>query len=296
MADGIGDIELFCAVVEAGGISAGARLLESSPPAVSRRLSALEARLGVQLAERSARRFRLTDEGILYYKHSRGILRGLRDAEAEVSARGETARGLLRVGAPMEFGRRRVAPLLAQFAMLHPELEAHLVLSDAGLEIGQDGLDVALRVDRPEDQAIITRKIASTRRVLCAAPSYLAAHGTPKVPADLAGHECLRLARRHRLHDRWRFHTENGLEEIRVTGHLTSTSGDVLHGWTRQGRGLSLEAMWDVSEDLQGRHLIECLADCRWEDIELFATFLPGQPVPPRIRLFVDFMMSMLVS
>jgi DNA-binding transcriptional LysR family regulator len=294
MADGIGDIELFCAVVEAGGISAGARQLASSPPAVSRRFQALEARLGVQLAERSARRFRLTDEGNLYYKHCQGIVRDLRNAEAEVSARGEAARGNLKVGAPMEFGRRRVAPLLAQFATLHPELEVHLVLSDAGLEIGQDGLDVALRVDRPDDQAIITRKIASTRRVLCAAPSYLAAHGPPKAPADLVDHECLRLARRHRLNDRWRFHTVDGVQEIKVSGHLTSSSGDVLHGWTLQGRGLSLEALWDVAEDLRDGSLIECLSDCRWEGIELFATFLPVQPLPPRIRLFVDFMVAAL--
>jgi DNA-binding transcriptional LysR family regulator len=296
MADGIGDIELFCAIVEAGGISAAARHLDSSPPAVSRRLSALESRLGVQLAERSARRFRLTDEGRLYYEHGRGILAALRDAEAEVSARGETARGLLKVGAPMEFGRRRVAPLLAQFAAQHPQLEAHLVLSDAGLEVGQDAIDVALRVDRPDDLAIITRKIAATRRVLCAAPSYLAARGMPKTPADLAGHECLRLARRHRLHDRWRFHAESGLEEIKVGGHLSSNSGDALHGWALEERGFSLEAYWDVAEDLQQGRLVECLADCRWDGIELFATFLPGQPVPPRIRLFVDFMVSKLAN
>jgi DNA-binding transcriptional LysR family regulator len=296
MADGIGDIELFCAVVEAGGISAAARHLDSSPPAVSRRLSTLESRLGVQLAERSARRFRLTDEGRLYYEHGRGILAALRDAEAEVSARGETARGLLKVGAPMEFGRRRVAPLLAQFAAQHPQLEAHLVLSDAGLEVGQDAIDVALRVDRPDDLAIITRKIAATRRVLCAAPSYLAARGMPKTPADLAGHECLRLARRHRLHDRWRYHAESGLEEIKVGGHLSSNSGDALHGWALEGRGFSLEAYWDVAEDLQQGRLVECLADCRWDGIELFATFPPGQPVPPRIRLFVDFMVSKLAN
>jgi DNA-binding transcriptional LysR family regulator len=289
VADGIGDIELFWAVVEAGGVSAGARALNSSAPAVSRRLAALEARLGVQLAERSARRFRLTDEGMLYQEHCRSILAELRDAEAEVSARGTTARGLLRVGAPMELGRRRIAPLLAEFAARHPALETHLALSDAGLEIGQDGLDVALRVDQPEDQSIMTRKVASTRRVLCAAPSYLAARGTPKTPADLAGHECLRLARRHRLHDRWRFHTDNGMEDIKVDGHLTSSSGDVLHGWALAGRGLSLEAFWDVAEDLQAGHLVECLADLRWDGIELFATFLRGQPVPPRIRLFVDF-------
>jgi DNA-binding transcriptional LysR family regulator len=107
----------------------------------------------------------------------------------------------------MELGRRRIGPLLAKFAAQHPGLEVHLALSDAGLEVGEDGLDVAIRIDRPDDPAVITRKIASTKRVVCAAPSYFAARGTPARPADLAGHECLRLARRHRLHDRWRFRT-----------------------------------------------------------------------------------------
>jgi DNA-binding transcriptional LysR family regulator len=288
--DAIGDVELFRAIVEAGGISACALATDSSPPAVSRRLSALEARLGVRLAERSARRFRLTDEGALYYEHCRSILTNLRDVEAEVSARGTTARGLLKVGAPMELGRRRIAPLLAGFAARHPGLEAHLVLSDAGLEVGEDGLDVALRIGRPDDQAVMTRKIAITKRVLCAAPAYLAARGTPQRPEDLSGHECLRLARRHRLLDRWRFRAESGFEEIKVSGHLSSASGDVLHGWALEGRGISLEALWDVEEDLEAGRLVECLADYACDNIELFATFLPGHPVPPRIRLFVDFM------
>jgi DNA-binding transcriptional LysR family regulator len=288
--DGIGDIELFCVVVEAGGISAGALASGSSPPAVSRRLSALEARLGVRLAERSARRFRLTDEGALYYQHCRSILANLRDADAEVSARGAAARGLLKVGAPMELGRRRIAPLLVDFAARHPGLEVHLMLSDAGLEVGQDGIDVALRIDRPDDPAVIARKIASTRRILCGAPSYLAACGIPERPPDLAGHECLRLARRHRLHDRWRFRSESGVEEIKVGGHLSSSSGDVLHGWALEGRGLSSEALWDVAEDLQAGRLVECLADYWCDEIELFAAFQPGHPVPPRVRLFVDFM------
>jgi DNA-binding transcriptional LysR family regulator len=290
MSDGVGEIELFRTIVEAGGISAAALALGSSPPAVSRKLSALEARLGVRLAERSARRFRLTDEGALYYEHCRTILESLRDAEAEVSARGETARGLLKVGAPMEFGRRRIAPLLGDFAARHPGLEVHLVLSDAGFEVGQDGLDVALRIDRPDDPSIITRKIATTKRILCAAPSYLAARGTPVAPTDLANHECLRLARRHRLHDRWRFRNGSGEEEeIRVAGHLSSGSGDVLHGWALEGRGLSLEALWDVAEDLESGRLVQCLADFWCDSIELFAAFLPGHPIPPRIRLFVDF-------
>lgn len=296
MLNGIGDLELFGAIVEAGSISAGAVALGSSPPAVSRRLAALEGRLGVRLAERSARRFRLTDDGALYYQHCRSILRQLRDAEAEVSARGGAARGLLKVGGPMELGRRRIAPLLAEFAGRNPALEAHLVLSDVGLEVGQDGLDVALRVDRPDDPAVIARRIATTRRVLCASPTYLAAHGQPKRPADLASHECLRLARRRRLSDRWRFRGERGIEEIAVGGHLSSGSGDVLHGWALEGRGLSLEALWDVAEDLQAGRLVACLTDYECDDIELFATFLAGQPVPPRIRLFVDFIAAALVG
>jgi DNA-binding transcriptional LysR family regulator len=289
LTDSLGDLELFRVIVEAGSLSAAALALGSSPPAVSRRLSALEARLGVRLAERSARRFRLTDEGTLYYEQSRSILAALRDIEAEVSARGVTARGLLKVGAPTELGRRRIAPLLAEFAARHPALEAHLVLSDAGLEVGQDQLDVALRIDRPDDPAIITRKIAATRRVICASPAYLAAQGTPQTPADLAAHECLRLARRHRLHDHWRLRAGTGVETVKVSGHLSSSSGDVLHGWALAGRGLSLEALWDVTEDLQAGRLVECLADHWCDDIELFATFLPGRPVPPRIRLFIDF-------
>jgi DNA-binding transcriptional LysR family regulator len=296
LADGIGDIELFCAIVEAGGISAGATTLRSSPPAVSRRLSALEDRLGVRLAERNARRFRLTEEGALFYEHCRTLLATMRDVEAEVSARGATARGLLKVGAPMELGRRRIAPLLAEFAAQHPGLEAHLVLSDAGLEVGQDGIDVALRVDRPDNPAIMTRKIAATPRVLCAAPSYLAERGMPERPTDLARHECLRLARRHYLHDRWRFRTADGVEEIAVRGHLSSSSGDVLHGWALDGRGLSFEALWDVAEDLEAGRLVACLADYASDEIELFATFQPGHPVPPRVRLFVDFMAASRLS
>jgi DNA-binding transcriptional LysR family regulator len=170
------------------------------------------------------------------------------------------------------------------------------MLSDTGLEIGQDGIDVAPRIDRPDDPAVIARKIASTRRIVCGAPSYLAARGMPERPADLAGHECLRLARRHRLHDRWRFRSENGVEEIKVASHLSSSSGDVLHAWALEGRGLSSEALWDVAEDLEAGRLVECLVDYWCDEIALFATFQPGHPIPPRVRLFVDFMADSRLS
>jgi DNA-binding transcriptional LysR family regulator len=186
--DAISDFALFRAIVDAGGISAAALVLQSSPAAVSRRLTALEAKLGVRLADRSSRRFRLTDEGLLLYERSRSILEQIRDAEAEVASRGGAARGLLKVGAPSDFGRRHLGPILALFTAQHSGLETHLVLSDAGLENQADGLDLVLRFGLPNDPGMIARKIAMTSRVLCAAPSYLTSHGTPNSPDDLLRH------------------------------------------------------------------------------------------------------------
>ena len=203
MADGLGDLALSAAIAAAGGVSAAAMELGSSPPAVSRRLAAMERRLGVRLAERSARRFRLTDERRLYADRGRALLASLRDIEAEVSTRGTLAYGVLKVGAPIELGRRRIAALLANFAERRPRVNAHLTLSDSGLEVGQDALDVVLRFGHPEEQALIARKLVTVRRVLCASPSYLARRGTPQTLDDLAGHDCLLMTRRHGCAEPW---------------------------------------------------------------------------------------------
>jgi len=283
-------MELFRAVVEAGGISAAARLLNSSPPAVSRRLAAIEARLGVSLIERRSRRFRLTEEGRFYYERSATVLADMRDMEAEVSARSHTVRGRLRVGAPTEFGRRYIARLLSEFAADHPGLEAHLVLSDIGFEVTDDSLDVGLRIGQPDDLALIARRLTTTRRIVCGSPDYFSRHGMPGKPEDLMRHNCLRLARRHRLHDRWQFEIDGRTQQVAVSGKLSSGSGDVLHGWALAGEGLSLEAFWDVEDDVAAGRLVQCLADYWCDEIELFATFAPAKPVPLRIRLFVDFM------
>ena len=275
--------------MEAGGISAAALALQSSPAAVSRRLTALEARLGVRLAERSSRRFRLTDEGLLLYERSRSILEQIRDAEAEVASRGGAARGLLRVGAPTDFGRRHVAPLLARFTAQHPGLEAHFILSDAGLEVEADACDLVLRFGLPTDEGMIARKITSTNRILCAAPSYLARRGAPRSPEELTAHSCLRLARRHQLLDLWRFsrsgHRIRGEESADL---LSSGDGAVLHDWVLSGEGISSEALWDVADDLAGGRLVQLMPDYLAAPIDLYAVFAPSKPLPPRIRLFVD--------
>ena len=286
--DAISDLALFRAIVDAGGISAAAVVLQSSPAAVSRRLSALEGKLGVRLADRSSRRFRLTDEGLLLYERSCSILDQIRDAEAEVASRGGAARGLLKIGAPSDFGRRHLGPILALFTAQHPGVEAHLVLSDAGLENQADNCDVVLRFGLPHDPGMIARKTAMTTRVLCASQSYLTRHGTPHSPDDLLRHNCLRLARRHHLDDLWRFRREGSEFEVRVRGNLSSGDGAVLHEWALSGEGISWEALWDVSEDLASGRLVHVLREYESSPMELYAIFAPGKPVPPRIRLFVD--------
>lgn len=290
----IADFALFRAIVDAGGISAAALALDSSPPAVSRRLAALEARLGVQLADRRSRRFKLTDEGLLLYERSCAILEQVRDAEAEVASRGGAARGLLRVGAPIDFGRRHIAPAIARFTSQHPGLEVHLVLSDAGLEIDVDACDLVLRFGLPNDQSVIARKVASTTCVLCASPAYLERRGSPASPAELSSHNCLRLARRHKLLDLWKFEKDGLLDEVKVAGTLSSASGYVLHQWALSGEGISLEAHWDILDDLAAGRLVTILDDYKLPERELFTVFAPGNPIPPRIRLFIDFIAGVL--
>jgi LysR family transcriptional activator of dmlA len=183
--DSISEFALFRTIVEAGSISAAALTLQSSPAAVSRRLTALESKLGVRLADRSSRRFRLTDEGLLLYDRSRTILEQVRDAEAEVTSRGGVARGLLKVGAPTDLGQRHLSPSLASFVAQHPGLDAHLILSDAGLENEADACDVVLRFGLPNDPSMIARKIATTIQVAVAAPSYVAKRGARFHPRTL---------------------------------------------------------------------------------------------------------------
>jgi DNA-binding transcriptional LysR family regulator len=292
--DEVSEFALFRAIVETGGISAAALALQSSPAAVSRRLSALEAKLGVRLAERSSRRFRLTDEGLLLYERCCSILDQIRDAESEVASRGGAARGLIRIGATADFGRKHIAPLLPAFTSQHPGLDAHLILSDVGLENESDGCDLVFRFGLPNDPTMIARKIATTTQIVCAAPSYLARRGAPNSPEELRGHDCLRLARRHHLIDRWRFTRQGSDFEVHVAGTLSSGDGSVLRSWALSGVGISWEARWDVADDITAGRLVELLPEYRHSVIELYAVFAPSKPVPPRIRLFVDYMLQMM--
>ena len=287
----LSELELFRVIVEAGSLAAAAKVLNSSPPAVSRRLATLEASLGVRLADRNARSFRLTPAGHMLFERSRDILGQLHNLENEVAAHGKLERGLLRVTAPSEFGRRHITRLIGDFTERHPGLRAHLDVSDAGLEVIDEESDIVLRIGRPDNHTVIAKRIALCRCVVCASPDYIRRKGKPEAPADIAAHDCLVLARRSGLEDVWRFEQpDGGIDEVHVRPLLISSSGDVLHSWLLDGRGISYEAGWDVGDDLAAGRLINVLPSTRPRVVELFATFAPGRPLLPRIRLFVDFL------
>ncbi len=186
-----------------------------------------------------------------------------------------------------------MAPLVGAFTRLHPGLHAHLALSDAGLEVGEDAFDVVLRVGLPADGALMARKVATSPCVVCAAPAYLAARPPPRPrPASWRRTSAWCSPGARRVADEWSFHPRDGVDPHRQgrQGSLSSASGDVLHGWALAGFGISMEAMWDVAEDLASGTLVALLPDDHPVGIDLFATFAAGRLVPPRIRLFVDFL------
>jgi DNA-binding transcriptional LysR family regulator len=294
MADDVGDLRFFVRLAGAGSLSAVARALNSSPAAMSRRLAALETRLGVRLVHRTTRSFDLTPEGSLFHERCLRIVEEIDEAEAEAAAGGVVPRGLLWIGVPLEIGRRRIAPLVADFVALYPKVEVHLMLSDAILDVVGDALDVVLYIGTPTEQGLITSKILSSDLLVCAAPDYLARRGTPREPRDILEHDCIRLVRGRRIVDLWTFLIDGKPQDLRVSGSLTSTSAEVVHDWALAGKGVALKAYWDVAEDLASGRLVRLLTPYRRGEITLSAVYLARQHLAPRVRLFLDFIRTHL--
>lgn len=261
---------------------------------MSRGLTALESRLGVRLVTRTSRSFELTDEGQLFYERCARIVADIADAEAEASSKGATIKGRLRLGAPMEIGRRLVAPLITEFRRKFPDVQVHLVLSDAGLDVIDDGLDVALRLGLPSDSSVIAKKVLTAKRIVCASPAYFKEHGTPAKPGDLLQHECIRLVRGRRVMDAWVFQEQGKRFEVVVNGTLTTTSGEVVHDWVRAGKGIALKADWDLQPELRAGSIVPCLSDYWCDEISLFALCANRRHLSPRIRAFLKFIVARL--
>ena len=277
-------IETFVSVASRGSLTAAATAEGVAPGVVSRRLDALEARLGVKLLLRTTRRVTLTFEGSAYLEDCQRILRELGDAEASVSLGGVKARGHLRLSAPAGFGRRHVAPLVMQFLDAHPEVTVSLDLSDRLVDLVNEGVDCAIRVGELTDSSLVSIKLAENRRAVVASPAYLDKHGTPHTLEDLARHNCLSLGQQRG----WLFRVGDDVVSIKVNGLLDCNDGAVLHEWALAGRGLAWRSLWEVGEDLQSGALVSVLDEFAAPPTGIHAVFPQRKYLPLRVRLLID--------
>jgi DNA-binding transcriptional LysR family regulator len=294
LSDEISDLRLFARIVAAGSLSETARRIHSSLPAVSRRLAAMEERLGVRLIDRGSRRFTLTEEGGVLHERALTILRDLDAAEAEATAQAKHPRGRMRVGVPLEIGRRRIAPLVAEFTARYPGISIELVLSDSRVDILEEEIDFCIHADAPQDSNLISRVLLYSSRVIIASPEYLARHSAPAKPADLLEHDCARLVRGRRVFDHWMFKEDGRVREIQVQGTLLTNNSEVMHEWALAGRAVTIKALWDVEDDIRAGRLVQLLKPFQCDEVNLYATYATRTHLPPRMRLFIDFVVQEL--
>ena len=256
------DLRFFAAVAASPSLAAAARGLNVSPPAVTQRLRALEGRLRVHLVDRSGRGLTLTDEGELLAERGRAVLGALDDLNDALAERRGEVTGHLRVVAPLGFGRRYVAPVVAAFRVRHPGVKIDLLLSDRLGRMPSETWDLAVHVGeiREVTPSLTMRALAPNERVLCAAPSYLARRRAPHAPAELKGHTCITLRENDEDVTLWRFHAGDGAEErVRVESDLASNDGEVVRGWALAGLGVIVRSEWDVADDLRVGRLVRLL-------------------------------------
>lgn len=300
--DRFSELTAFRAVAASGGFSAAARQLGLATSSVARLIDSLERRLGAVLLNRSTRSVTLTESGRRYYERAQHILTALESADDEagaVAADGEL-RGVLRIAAPVTFCTRHIAPLLPQMALRHPRLELDIHLSDAVSNMVDESIDLAIRIGSMEQQAnLIVRRLGPHERVLCASPGYLAMHGTPSAPADLANHNCLQFAY-DATRAPWRLQPREGgaIEEVAVHGTLSVNNAEVLKQAAAGGMGVAMLASWLVDDALASGALVTVLAGYRVNpgsmDVGLLAIYQANRRGSSKIRAFIALLESAL--
>ncbi|MDH0864964.1 LysR family transcriptional regulator [Mitsuaria sp. GD03876] len=291
------DMRLFVRAVAAGSLSAAGRELGFSPAVGSKRLARLEARLGVRLLQRSSRRLALTDEGALYLERCQSILSDIDDAEAELAQGRQHVRGLLRITSTVALGRRCVGPLAAEFMRQHPEVTVQVSLSDALVDLIEEGFDCAVRIGGPSDSRLVARRLGPNRRVLCATPEYLRRHGTPRSLDELAAHDCILQERVATRQSDWLFMPADASvsaspRTVTVQGRLVTDNGEQAHDWALAGLGLVRRAVWDVVDELDDGRLVEILPEWAGEVGPLQLVFPSRRLLPARSRLFIDALVA----
>ncbi|PQA83213.1 LysR family transcriptional regulator [Limnohabitans sp. TS-CS-82] len=294
------DLELVLAVRLHGSLVKAARALQLAPPVVTKRLSALESHLGVRLFQRTTRRVSPTTEGHALCDRATELLNGFIALEDELRERQSEPSGPIRIACSFGFGRLWLGPLLAEFQARYPAVRVDLQLSEQLPDLANEGFDAAIWLWHPPAHIAaewISRKLAANQRVLVASPMYLAAHGTPQNPEDLASHACLVVREnggetgQGQRFDHWRLSQEGQARalHIAVQGPLSSNSGEMVRDWCLAGQGIMLRSLWDIAPQLASGQLVRVLPDCAMHDADIHWLAPYRAQMPLRIRLLQDF-------
>lgn len=289
MLDRLTGLEVMSKIAGTGSLSAAARALGMSQTMVTKHLAALEGRLGTKLFHRTTRRLAITDDGRRYLELAERVLGDFEAAEAAVSADRIEPRGLLRLNVPLAFGIRQIAPRLAEFARHHPGVTVELGLNDRLVDLTEEGWDLAIRIGTLRDSSLVARRLAPCRMVVCAAPSYLAAQGTPRTTVELAGHNCLGYTLAQAGAGRWRMGAHNSVD-ISVSGNLRANNGDALLAAALAGQGIIYQPTFIVADALRAGRLVPVTLELPASDLlAVYAVYLPDRSPSAKVRAFIDF-------
>jgi DNA-binding transcriptional LysR family regulator len=282
---------VFANVVESASFAAAARHFDMSPAMVSKHVSTLEERLGVRLLNRTTRRVSATEVGQDYYERCLRILSDLEDADRAAGNLQTAPRGLLRVTTSVSFGARQLAPLVAEYLAVYPDVSIELSLHDHYIDLLQERIDLAIRLGTLSDSSLIARKLCAVEMVLCASPGYLKANGTPEKPRDLVKHNCLT----HPALRTWTFSDRDGKDEVvRISGRLSANAGDALLALLVKDAGIALAPDYLVGDDLTAGRLVRLLPDYTTRDTPVYAVYPHSHYLSAKTRTFIDFLASRL--
>ncbi|MBN4069217.1 LysR family transcriptional regulator [Beggiatoa alba] len=285
------EMNTFVKVVDAGSITGAAERMNTAKSAVSRRLSELERRLGVQLLKRSTRRMSLTETGKSYYEQCVRILSDVAETEAAVTTENAALKGKLRITAPLSFGILHLSSAVADFMQAHPELTLDVQLSDNQINLVDEGYDLAIRITDLDDSTLIARRLISIHMIACASPNYLKQHGTPQTPEEMIGHDFLHYG--NRIDSVWTYKDKQGnVGRVRLNRVFSANNGSFLRDIGIAGRGLMIQPVFIVYKAIEREELVPILLDYQWQTLNAYAVYPPTRHLSYRVRVFIDFLVK----
>ncbi len=292
----VNNIRMFVRVYELGSMSAAARDQRTSPAVASARISDLEKHLGVRLFSRTTRSLQPTENGRIFYDGARRVLEAIDEAEAAVMDVTQNPRGTIFVAAPLGIGRRLIAPRVPAFKTLYPQIDVRLRLSDRGIDVVAEGIDVAFHLGLLEDSTLKVRTIADCPRLLCTSPAYVARRGMPEDGAALVRdrHDCLNLRFPGAKEFQWTLLTPEGPRRFEISGPFESDDGDVLTGWALDGHGIVLKPQFEVADHLRSGALVPVATATPPLPVQLSTLSQHRRLKDPKIQLFTDFIASQI--